>query len=346
MSNSSLSTENASRLVSSSLLNDSEEQVESSLRPDNFAEVIGRKREKDNLQVMIQSALQRDAALDHILFHGPPGLGKTSLAMVVAKEMGVPFHITTGPAINKAGDLASILTTLEERSILFIDEIHRLRHAVEEILYPAMEDRAIDLVIGKGPSAKTLRLDLPQFTIVAATTKMSMLSAPLRDRFGVDFRLDFYDDQELEQIVHQKAGKMRLKVAAEAAAEIAKRSRMTARIAVRILKRVRDLAVVAGKDEIDVDHVLQALKMLDIDSTGLDTVDRKILHSIYFKFANKPVGLNTLAASISEEPATVEDVYEPFLLRKGLLERTPRGRALTASGIEYMLNFNSEITKV
>lgn len=331
------------RIVSSGLLSDSEEQVENSLRPDNFAEIIGRKREKDNLQVMIQSALQRDAALDHILFHGPPGLGKTSLAMVVAKEMGVPFHITTGPAINKAGDLASILTSLEDRSILFIDEIHRLRHAVEEILYPAMEDRAIDLVIGKGPSAKTLRLDLPQFTIVAATTKVSMLSAPLRDRFGVDFRLDFYTDQELEEIVRQKAVKMNLQIAADAAAEIAKRARMTARIAVRILKRVRDLAVVSGKDEVDVEHVLQALQMLDIDAEGLDTVDRKILHSIYYKFANKPVGLNTLAASISEESATVEDVYEPFLLRKGLLERTPRGRTLTASGIEYMLNFTPEV---
>lgn len=341
MSNSS--NVDSHRIVSSSLLSDSEEQVENNLRPDNFTEVIGRKREKDNLQVMIQSALQRDAALDHILFHGPPGLGKTSLAMVVAKEMGVPFHITTGPAINKAGDLASILTTLEDRSILFIDEIHRLRHAVEEILYPAMEDRAIDLVIGKGPSAKTLRLDLPQFTIVAATTKMSMLSAPLRDRFGVDFRLDFYDNGELEEIVQQKARKMELQIEPAAAAEIASRARMTARIAVRILKRVRDLAVVSGKDVIDTEHVMQALEMLDIDSEGLDTVDRKILHSIYYKFANKPVGLNTLAASISEEPATVEDVYEPFLLRKGLLERTPRGRALTASGIEYMLNFASEV---
>ncbi|MCA9379125.1 Holliday junction branch migration DNA helicase RuvB [Candidatus Dojkabacteria bacterium] len=341
MSNSS--NVDSHRIVSSSLLSDSEEQVENNLRPDNFTEVIGRKREKDNLQVMIQSALQRDAALDHILFHGPPGLGKTSLAMVVAKEMGVPFHITTGPAINKAGDLASILTTLEDRSILFIDEIHRLRHAVEEILYPAMEDRAIDLVIGKGPSAKTLRLDLPQFTIVGATTKMSMLSAPLRDRFGVDFRLDFYDNGELEEIVQQKARKMELQIEPAAAAEIASRARMTARIAVRILKRVRDLAVVSGKDVIDTEHVMQALEMLDIDSEGLDMVDRKILHSIYYKFANKPVGLNTLAASISEEPATVEDVYEPFLLRKGLLERTPRGRALTASGIEYMLNFASEV---
>ncbi|MBL8014826.1 MAG: Holliday junction branch migration DNA helicase RuvB [Candidatus Doudnabacteria bacterium] len=328
------------RIASGSLLNDSEEAVEQSLRPTSFTEVVGREREKENLRVMIESARQRGAALDHILFHGPPGLGKTSLAMVIAKEMGVGLHVTTGPAINKAGDLAAIVTSLEPNSILFIDEVHRLRHPVEEILYPAMEDRAIDIIIGKGPSAKTLRLDLPQFTIVAATTKLSMLSAPLRDRFGIDFRLDFYTEEELAEIVQQKAQKLGIIVHPDAAREIAKRSRMTARIAVRILKRVRDIAVVEGKHSVDLDSVLAGLKMLNIDELGLDDIDRRLLHSLAVKFSGKPVGLGTLAASISEEAATVEDVYEPFLLRRGLIERTPRGRAITDQGTVYIQTKN------
>lgn len=326
------------RVVSPSLQDNTEESVEISLRPGTFAEVIGREREKASLQVMIKSALKREAALDHILLHGPPGLGKTSIAMVIAKEMNVPFHITTGPAINKPGDLAAILTSLEDQAILFIDEVHRLKHSIEEILYPAMEDRAIDIVIGKGPSARTIRLDLPQFTIVAATTKLSMLSAPLRDRFGVDFRLDFYSEPELEDIVYQKAGKLGIEIDETAAAEIARRSRLTARIAVRILKRVRDFSVVNGSGAVTLDDVLRVSEMLRIDKHGLDEVDRKLLNSIYKNFDNKPVGLNTLAASIPEEPMTVENVYEPFLLRKGFLERTPRGRMVTGLGIEYLQN--------
>ncbi len=323
-------------ITSPNLVNDGENVVEQSLRPSDFAEIIGREQEKANLKVMIDSALKRGRSLDHILFHGPPGLGKTSFAMVMAKEMGVPFHVTTGPAIVKAGDLAAILTSLEEKSILFIDEVHRLRHSVEEILYPAMEDKVIDIVLGKGSGAKTLRLELPEFTIIGATTKLSMLSAPLRDRFGVDFRLDFYDEADLEKIVYQKAEKMGITVTTEAAQEIAKSARMTARVAVRILKRVRDLAIVDGQKSVDLRRVKQALEMLGIDDLGLDRTDRLILHSLHHKFAARPVGLSTLAASISEDSATVEEVYEPFLLRKGLIERTPRGRTVTALAIDYI----------
>jgi Holliday junction DNA helicase RuvB len=327
-------------IVSPNLSSEAENAIEQSLRPSDFAEIIGREQEKANLKVMIDSALKRGKALDHILFHGPPGLGKTSFAMVLAKEMGVPFHVTTGPAIGKAGDLAAILTGLEEKSILFIDEVHRLRHSVEEILYPAMEDKVIDIVLGKGSGAKTLRLELPEFTIIGATTKLSMLSAPLRDRFGVDFRLDFYDEPALEQIVYQKAQKMGIEVAPEAAQEIAKSARMTARVAVRILKRVRDLTIVDGGTKVDLNRVKQALGMLGIDDLGLDRTDRLILHSLHYKFSAKPVGLSTLAASISEDSATVEEVYEPFLLRKGLIERTPRGRTVTQTAIEYIQNQN------
>jgi Holliday junction DNA helicase RuvB len=256
--------------------------------------------------------------------------------MAIANEMGVPMHVTSGPAISKAGDLAAIITALEPGSILFIDEIHRLRHQIEEILYPAMEDRALDIVIGKGPGAKTLRLDLPEFTILAATTRVSMLSAPLRNRFGIDFRVDFYADDELKEIVEQKAFKMGVKIDPEAAMELAKRSRMTARIAVRLLKRVRDMVTVENVETITTRHVEQILAMLDINSIGLDPLDRKILHTLYHKFSGRPVGLNTLAASISEDANTVEEVYEPFLLRSGLIERTPRGRAVTQAAIKYI----------
>jgi len=328
--------EEQGRVVSPTLINDSEERTERSLRPTTLGEIIGREREKQNLSMMIESAKKRGEALDHILFHGPPGLGKTSMAIVLANELGVPLHITTGPAIGKAGDLASILTALEPRSVLFIDEVHRLKTSVEELLYPAMEDCVLDIVIGKGPSAKTLRLDLPQFTIVAATTKLSMLSAPLRDRFGVDFRLDFYNEGELSQIVKQKAGRLKIDIDDEAATEIANRSRMTARVAVSILKRARDLAVVSGLKTINRGTAQEVLKMLNVDEMGLDATDKKILDSLYTTFAGKPVGLGTLAASISEESATVEDVYEPFLLRCGMIERTPRGRMITLKAIEYL----------
>lgn len=324
------------RTVSPQAVNDSDRLSEKSLRPNNLSEIIGMNREKASLQVMIESARKRNASLDHILLHGPPGLGKTSLALAVANEMQAPVHITTGPAITKAGDLAAIITGLEEGAILFIDEIHRLRHQIEEILYPAMEDKVLDIVIGKGPSAKTLRLELPEFTIVAATTKLAMLSSPLRNRFGVDFRVDFYSDEELSQIVEQKAKKLAISISSEAAISIARRSRMTARIAVRILKRVRDMCVIESENEISVKRVEQVLKMLDIDQFGLDTSDRKILSTLHHKFSGKPVGLNTLAAAISEDPSTLEDVYEPFLLQKGFIERTPRGRTVTPSAIQYI----------
>lgn len=317
------------RVVSSSLKSEAEERLEQSLRPKSFDEVIGRQAEKKSLSVMIESAKKRGKALDHIMFHGPPGLGKTTLSYVVASEMSVPIHITSGSAIEKAGDLAAILTSLEPRSILFIDEIHRLKKTIEEILYPAMEDNVLDIVIGKGPSAKTLRLELSQFTIIGATTKLSMISAPLRDRFGMHFRLDFYTDEELSLLVKQKAKFLGIDINEEAAWRIAERSRMTARIAIRILKRVFDLAVVKGKNVITPDIVEETLKMMGVDQNGLDELDRSILKSLIKTFNNRPVGLNTLAASISEEPETIELVYEPFLIKKGLIQRTVRGRIAT-----------------
>ncbi len=314
--------------------NESEEILERSLRPSSLNEVIGRDLEKRNIQVMIDSAKKRGKSLDHVLFHGPPGLGKTSFAYVIAKEMEVPIHITNGSVLDKAGDLAAILTSLEENSILFIDEIHRLKLNIEEVLYPAMEDCVLDIVIGKGPNARTLRLDLPKFTIIGATTKLSMISGPLRDRFGMSFRLDFYSDEELKQLVMQKAQMLNLDIAEDAALEIAKRSRMTARIAIRILKRVRDMAIVEGKDSIDFFTAQKTLSMLEIDDNGLDILDRNIIKVIIEHFNNRPVGLSTLAASLSEEADTIETVYEPFLIKKGLLKRTPKGRVVTHIGLK------------
>jgi len=314
--------------------NESERELETSLRPKNFKEVIGREKEKRSLKIMIKSAISRAKPIDHILFHGPPGLGKTSLALVIANEMSAPIHITSGSAIEKSGDLAAILTSLEPNSILFIDEIHRLKKSIEEILYPAMEDNVIDIVIGKGPNAKTLRIDLPKFSIVGATTKLSMLSAPLRDRFGMSFRLDFYNDVELSKLVHQKSKMMSIQIEDEASLEIAKRSRMTARIAIRILKRVRDLAVVNKLSKINVDVTREALQILDIDENGLDEIDRAIIQNLVNIYENRPVGLKTLAASISEEPETLETVYEPFLLKKGYIQRTARGRQATQKAVK------------
>jgi holliday junction DNA helicase RuvB len=316
--------------------NDSEEILETSLRPSNLNEIIGRDLEKKNIQVMIDSARKREKALDHVLFHGPPGLGKTSFAYVIAKEMGVPIHVTNGSVLDKAGDLAAILTSLEENSILFIDEIHRLKLQIEEILYPAMEDSVLDIVIGKGPNARTLRVDLPRFTIIGATTKLSMISGPLRDRFGMSFRLDFYSDNELQELVMQKARMLKLNIDSEAAMEVAKRARMTARIAIRILKRVRDMAVVNGEENINLPTTKKTLEMLEIDNNGLDMLDRNIIKVIIEHFNNRPVGLSTLAASLSEESDTIETVYEPFLIKKGLLKRTPKGRVVTDTALrEY-----------
>ena len=327
--------------------NTSEEELERSLRPMNLSEVIGRQQEKTNIKMMIESAKKRNRALDHIIFHGPPGLGKTSLAYVIANEMGANIHSTNGSLIQKAGDLAAVLTSLEPYSILFIDEIHRLRTNIEEVLYPAMEDSAIDIIIGKGASAKTIRLDLPQFTLIGATTKLSMLSSPLRDRFGMNFRLDYYSDEELKQLVLQKAQMMGIQIEEDAALEIARRSRMTARIAIRILKRVRDMATVMNVKIINKEIVQETLDLLFIDQNGLDELDRSILRTIMENFSNKPVGLSTLSVAISEERETIEQVYEPFLIKKGYLKRTPRGRVVTDKGLnEYGGEFIGIIAEV
>jgi Holliday junction DNA helicase RuvB len=319
----------ADRFTSTKPISDSEEVLENSLRPKMFNDVIGRDLEKRSLKLMIDSARKRGRALDHVLFHGPPGLGKTSLAHVVANEMDTHIYTTNGSVLDKVGDLAAILTSVQPNSILFIDEIHRLKTQIEEVLYPAMEDKVLDIIIGKGPNAKTLRLDLPDFTVIGATTKVSMLSGPLRDRFGMHFRLDFYSDEELAELVIQKAKMLNIEVDEDAAFEIASRARMTARIAIRILKRVRDMAIVNNIAKIDKNTVLSTLKLLEIDENGLDQLDRNLLKVILIDFSNRPVGLSTLAISLSEEADTIEQVYEPFLIKKGYLKRTPRGRVVT-----------------
>ncbi|MFS8131039.1 MAG: Holliday junction branch migration DNA helicase RuvB [Candidatus Dojkabacteria bacterium] len=334
--------EQKSLITSTKPVNESEEVLETSLRPSNFDEIIGRVLEKKNLTMMIESAKMRNKSLDHVLFHGPPGLGKTSFAYVIAKEMGTAIYTTNGSVLDKVGDLAAILTSLEPNAILFIDEIHRLKTQIEEMLYPAMEDKVLDIIIGKGPNAKTLRIDLPDFTVIGATTKLSMLSSPLRDRFGMNFRLDFYNDDELTQLVIQKAQKLGVKIDQDAAVEIAKRSRMTARIAIRILKRVRDMMIVNSRSKIDVQAVKDTLGMLEVDQDGLDNLDRQLIKVILLDFDNKPVGLNTLSIALSEEAETIETVYEPFLIKKGFLKRTPRGRVVTDKGMK-LFNFQQTI---
>jgi Holliday junction DNA helicase RuvB len=311
-------------------LDEAEQSFEWSLRPESFAQVIGRGREKKTLQMMIKAAKTSNQAIDHVLLHGPPGLGKTSLAHVISNEMGVTIHVTSGPAIDKQGDLAAILTSMQSNSILFIDEIHRLHRTIEEILYPAMEDRALDIVVGKGAGAKTVRIDLEPFTIIAATTRIGLLSKPLLDRFGVDFRLDFYKLDEMTELVVQKAKLMSIDIDRESAQLIASRARKTPRIAVKILKRVRDNAVASGAEKIDAKLVEETLELLEIDKAGLDGLDRKILQTIINNFRGGPVGLQSLAAAISEEVNTISDVYEPFLLQEGFIERTARGRIATA----------------
>ncbi|MGN1002636.1 MAG: Holliday junction branch migration DNA helicase RuvB [Oscillospiraceae bacterium] len=320
-----------------------EDANEGSLRPRFLNEYIGQEKAKDNLTVFIQAAKMRGEPLDHVLLSGPPGLGKTTLAAVIANEMGVNMRITSGPTIEKAGDLAALLTNLQENDILFVDEIHRLNRTVEEILYPAMEDYAIDIIIGKGPSANSIRLDLPKFTLIGATTRSGQLTAPLRDRFGVSLRLELYTPRELQRIVERSAGILNIPIEPEGAAEIAKRSRGTPRIANRMLRRVRDFAQVNAGGVITKLVADESLTRLEVDHMGLDSLDRKMLRSIITYYNGGPVGLETLAATINEEAVTLEDVYEPYLLQQGFITRTPRGRCVTRKAYEHLgIAFNGQ----
>lgn len=313
-----------------------EDDNESSLRPKTLREYIGQEKAKGNLQVFIEAARMRQEPLDHVLLYGPPGLGKTTLSGIIANEMGVNLRITSGPAIEKPGDLAALLTNLNENDILFVDEIHRLNRSVEEILYPAMEDYALDIIIGKGPSANSIRLGLPKFTLIGATTRAGSLSAPLRDRFGVTLRLELYTPEELTKIVTRSAGILNVPIEEDGAMEIARRSRGTPRIANRMLRRVRDFAQVMAGGVITREVADRALEALEVDHLGLDNVDRRMLRSIIENYGGGPVGLETLAATINEEAVTLEDVYEPYLLQKGLLTRTPRGRCVTQKAYDHL----------
>ena len=310
--------------------------TEKSLRPTSLDDYIGQEDLKRNLKIFIEAAKTRGEPLDHILLHGPPGLGKTSLAYVIASEMGVDIRVTSGPAIERAGDLVSILTNLKEGDVLFIDEIHRMNRVIEEVLYPAMEDFRVDIVVGKGPSARTLRLRLPRFTLIAATTRIGLLTSPLRNRFGCVFRLDYYSVEELKRIVLRSSRILGIEVTCDGAEEIAKRARGTPRVANRLLRRVRDYAQVLGDGKIDKSMASKALDELKVDEMGLDEMDRKLLITIVEKFSGGPVGIETLATSVGEERDTIEDVYEPYLMREGFIKRTPRGRVATEKTYQYL----------
>ena len=310
--------------------------LEANLRPSTLDDYVGQEQVKENLRIVIEAARQRTDTLDHILFCGPPGLGKTTLANIIANEMAVNIKSTSGPAIERPGDLAAILTNLQQGDVFFIDEIHRLHHVIEETLYPAMEDFQLDIVIGQGPSARTLKLELPRFTLIGATTRAGLLTSPLRDRFGVVARLDFYTQEDLEVIVGRSAQLLRVDIDQDGMAEIARRARGTPRIGNRLLRRVRDYAQVRADGVITRDVASQALQLLEVDTQGLDKMDRQLLSTIIDKFAGGPVGLETLAASINEEKETIEDVYEPFLLQRGYIKRTPRGRTATALAYRHL----------
>jgi Holliday junction DNA helicase RuvB len=331
------------RLVSADTVSVDEAGVESSLRPRLLGEYIGQGPVKDNLAILLEAARARTEAADHVLLYGPPGLGKTTLANIVARELGVSIHTTSGPAIERPGDLAAILTNIDERDVLFIDEIHRLNHAVEEILYPAMEDFAIDVMIGRGPSARSLRLSLKPFTVVGATTRAGRLGAPLRDRFGAIYRLDYYSSDELEEIIRRSAGILDVHIEPAAVRILAERGRGTPRVVNRLLRRVRDHAQVRGDGRISEAQAQAAMEALDIDSAGLDTTDRRLLAAIVQKFGSGPVGGAAVAAVIGEEVETIEDVYEPFLLQLGFLDRTPQGRVATEAARDHLRALGYEV---
>ena len=327
------------RIIDTGIKDDDNEEkiIEVTLRPQSFADYVGQDRLKKNLKLAIDAAKKRGEPIDHVLLYGPPGLGKTTMATVIANEMGANIRVTAGPAIERAGDLASILTNLQDGDILFIDEIHRLSRTVEEVLYAAMEDFKLDIVIGKGPAARSVRLDLPKFTVIGATTRTGSLAAPLRDRFGHIHRLDFYNPEEIGQIITRAANILEAKIDAESARLLSTRARLTPRIANRLLKRVRDYADVNGDGVIDTAMTLRALEMLEIDELGLDPADRQLLRSIIENYDDRPVGLTTIAALTGDEPTTIEDFYEPYLLQIGFIERTPRGRRVTAKAKKHII---------
>jgi Holliday junction DNA helicase RuvB len=315
---------------------ENDNEIENSLRPKHLENYVGQTKIKEQMDIFIKSAQYRNESLDHVLFYGPPGLGKTTLANIIANEMEVNIRVTSGPAIEKPGDLAAILSSLKQGDVLFIDEIHRLQRTVEEILYPAMEDYALDIVVGSGPGAKSIRIELPSFTLIGATTQAGLLTSPLRDRFGIICRMEMYTHEELKQIIIRSAGILNVEIVSSGALELAKRSRGTPRIANRLLKRVRDYAITRGDGIINEKITKEALELFQVDSKGLDDIDRKMLYSIIEKFNGGPVGIDTLSASIGEDKNTIEDVYEPFLIQLGFIQRTPRGRIVTINGYNHL----------